>query len=325
MSSQESFKKRRGSLLNPIDQDRRTGFVFLIISVVAHGLFFGGLIFFQDFHFARSMPPVVQIDLVSFSPILGSDKAGSGGGKEVKEDKEEKKGKKESQEIEEAGTPIRPPETKTEEPPPVIKPDISLKAKPKNLKDLLAEQEKKIKEEEKKKEEKIDKKIPPKEAEVSKTMAKPDGKQDENNMSEVLTRLRKKVAEQGKLKRGQGGEGEGEGEGKGIGKGGTPGGSGKGGATPEQQYLLGIVSRIQENWVFNENLARMDRNLEVRILIKILRSGEIRDIIFETRSGNSYLDESAKKAIMKINPLPPLPDGGYSYDLLLGFTPQGLK
>ena len=305
-----------------MDQDQRTGLVFLIVSVLAHGLFFGGLVFFQDFRFSRSMPPVIQIDLVSFSPMAGSDKPGGGGGEEIKADQEDKK---ERQEIKEAGVPVQPAETKTEaktepqkeEPPPVIKPDISLKAKPKNLKDLLAEQEKKIKEEEKKKEEKIDKKPPQKETDTGKTADKANEKQNESNMSEVLGRLRKKVAEQGKSRMGDGGEGEG--------KGGDPNGTGKGGSTPLQLYQMEIGSRIQQNWAFNESLARMDRNLEVRILIKILKSGEIRDIIFETRSGNSYLDESAKKAIMKINPLKPLPAGMYSYDLGLIFTPQGLK
>jgi colicin import membrane protein len=314
MSSLENFKKKKASLQSSlIDQDRRTGIVFLIVSIVVHGLFFSGLIFFQDFHFTRSMPPVIQIDLVSFSPIIGSDKPGGGGGAQEIED-----GKEEIQsENQEAGPPVQPAEIEKEEPPPVIKPDISLKAKPKNLKDLLAEQEKKIKEEEKKKEEKIDKKPIQPETNASKTTAKSNDRADENNMSEILGRLRKKVAEQGKSRQGDGGAGEG--------KGGSPEGTGIGGSTPLQIYLMEIGSRIQQNWVFNESLARMDRNLEVRIIIKILKSGEIRDIIFETRSGNPYLDESAKKAILKINPLKPLPAGMYSYDLGLIFTPQGLK
>lgn len=314
MSSLESFKKKKASLQSSsMDQDRRTGIVFLIVSIVVHGLFFSSLIFFQDFHFAGSMPPVIQIDLVSFSPILGSDKPGGGGGGQEIED-----GKEEIQsENQEAGPPVQPTEVKKEEPPPVIKPDISLKTKPKNLKDLLAEQEKKNKEEEKKKEEKIDKKSQQPETDASKTTAKSNDKADENNMSEILGRLRKKVAEQGKSRQGDGGSGEG--------KGGSPEGTGIGGSTPLQIYLMEIGSRIQQNWVFNESLARMDRNLEVRIIIKIMKSGEIRDIIFETRSGNPYLDESAKKAILKINPLKPLPAGMYSYDLGVIFTPQGLK
>lgn len=300
-----------------MDQDSKTVFIFFVVSFVVHGLFFAGLIFFKNFHFNRSMPPVIQIDLVSFAPMAGSDKSG-GGGAAAKQVKEEVK--KESKAAKEAGVPVQPAEAKKEEPPPVIKPDISLKAKPKNLKDLLAEQEKKIKEEEKKKEEKTNNKTPQKEPDTGKTTDKLNEKQYQNNLSEALDRLRKKVGEQGKLKQGEGGDGH-----EGEGKGGSLEGSGKGGASPLELYLNELGLRIRENWVFNESLARVDRNLEVRILIKILKSGEIRDIIFETRSGNPYLDESAKKAIMKINSLKPLPAGMYSYDLGLIFTPEGLK
>ncbi|OGR38162.1 MAG: hypothetical protein A3J80_04040, partial [Desulfobacula sp. RIFOXYB2_FULL_45_6] len=286
MFSQESFKKK-GSFLIPMDQDRRTGFVFLFVSVVVHGLFFGGLNFFQDFHFSRSMPSVIQIDLVSFSPIAGSDQPGGGGGIT----KEDTKGvKTESQEAKETGALAQPAEIQKDEPPPVVKADISLKAKPKNLKELLAEQEKKAKEEEKKKEEKTNKKTPQKEITNTKISDKSNETHEKNNLSDVLGRLRKKVAEQGKQRQGEG-EGS-EGEGKGTGKGGGSGGVGKGGSSPIDIYNYELGTRIRENWVFNDSLARMDRNLEVRILIKILKSGEIRDIIFETRSGNSYLDES---------------------------------
>jgi colicin import membrane protein len=64
--------------------------------------------------------------------------------------------------------------------------------------------------------------------------------------------------------------------------------------------------------------------MEVRILIKILKSGQIRDIWFETRSGNRFLDESALKAVKKSNPLSPLPRGYNTYDVGLIFTPSGL-
>lgn len=314
-----------------MDQDKKTLFIFYIISVVVHGLLIGGFVFLKDFHLPKSKPQVIQIDLVSFAPMAGTDKpgGGGGGGGEVKEKKEEKK--QSSQEIKESSAPAALPEPKRVEPPPVIKPDISLKEKPKNLKELQAEQEKKTKEEEKKKEEKTEK-TQQKEPEKTKTAEKQNDKQQEGNLSDALNRLRKKVAEQGSLSQGKGGEGKGSGgkgaegdSGEGQGFKGVPGGTGKGGASAEQQLIFNIVSRIQENWVFNDSLAKMDKNLEVTILIKILKNGEIRDIIFETRSGNAYLDESAKKAIMKVNPLPPLPAGMYSYDLGLIFTPQGLK
>jgi colicin import membrane protein len=86
-----------------------------------------------------------------------------------------------------------------------------------------------------------------------------------------------------------------------------------------------LKSAIEQNWVFNDMLARMDQHLEVRVMIKILKSGEIRDIAYETKSGNRYLDESAKKAIKRANPLPKLPAGMTSFDLVVGFTPKGIK
>jgi TonB family protein len=86
-----------------------------------------------------------------------------------------------------------------------------------------------------------------------------------------------------------------------------------------------LQSAIQQNWVFNEMLAGLDQNLEVRILIKILKNGEIRDISYETRSGNPYLDQSAKRAIQRANPLPALPKGMTSYDVVVIFTPKGLR
>jgi len=130
-------------------------------------------------------------------------------------------------------------------------------------------------------------------------------------IARALSRLQKKVKEQGNIK---------EGEGRG-----PLSEYGKKGYKPIDLYNLVIGTTIGQNWVYNDVLARMDQDLEVRILIKILRSGRIRDIIYETKSGNRYLDESAKKAIMKINPLPQLPSGMRSYDVGLIFNPKGLK
>ena len=90
-------------------------------------------------------------------------------------------------------------------------------------------------------------------------------------------------------------------------------------------YQQEIAYHIRKNWVFSEQLAGGRTDLEVRLLIKILENGNIEEIWFEKRSGNSYLDESAYKAIKKSNPLPPLPKGIQIYNVLLGFTPSGLK
>ena len=100
---------------------------------------------------------------------------------------------------------------------------------------------------------------------------------------------------------------------------------GAGEASPLTLYQMVIKSAIEQNWIFNDAMAGLNQDLEVRIFIKILKSGDIRDISFETRSGNNYLDESAKKAVQRANPLPKLPKGMFSYELVLGFSPRGLK
>lgn len=95
--------------------------------------------------------------------------------------------------------------------------------------------------------------------------------------------------------------------------------------TPIDLYNVELMYRIRQNWAFNERLAKAEQGIQARVLIKILKNGQIRDVWFETRSGNRYLDESALKAVKKSNPLPPLPKGYVTYDLGLQFTPSGLK
>jgi colicin import membrane protein len=67
--------------------------------------------------------------------------------------------------------------------------------------------------------------------------------------------------------------------------------------------------------------------LEAVLAIKILRNGEIEDIWFDKKSGNVYLDDSAYKALVKSNPLPPLPNDYMRpyYKIGLRFGPKGLK
>jgi len=91
---------------------------------------------------------------------------------------------------------------------------------------------------------------------------------------------------------------------------GPPGGTGTGSKKdPELMdiYQVEIAYRIQKNWSFNEQLAGGRTDLEAWAAIKIMPNGEIKETWFDKRSGNSYFDEQAKKAILKSNPLPPLP------------------
>lgn len=90
-------------------------------------------------------------------------------------------------------------------------------------------------------------------------------------------------------------------------------------------YQLEIAYHIKKNWVFSDQLAGKRTDPEARLVIKIMANGDITDIWFEKRSGNSYLDESAYRAIKKSSPLPPLPKGNNSYNVGLRFTPEGPK
>lgn len=117
-----------------------------------------------------------------------------------------------------------------------------------------------------------------------------------------------------------------DGKGRGLKKGpGLGDGTGRGDPGPLELYKMVIASAISQNWVFNETMAGMNQNLEVKVFVKILKTGEIRDVSYETRSGNRYLDESAKKAIRRSNPLPELPKGMRSFEVVLGFSPKGLN
>jgi len=277
MGFSKNLKKRSEFFLTPLDHSRKTGIVFLLISVFVHGLFFYGMVFFQDFRMPKPMPPVIQVDLVSFSPEI------------VIEEPAESETNLQNEGVPQKTQTVKKKNRKI----PTIKPDISLKTKPKNLKDLVARQEKK-------------KKKPVKKIKPVTQIKDPEF----NKIAMALNRLQKKVKEQGKRKE--------DADRVSV-------GYGQKGVTSKKLYHSVIAFAIQQNWVFNETLANLDQNLEVRILIKILKNGEIRDVFIETRSGNRYLDESAKKAILKASPLPELPKGYNSYDVFIGFTPKGLK
>ena len=116
--------------------------------------------------------------------------------------------------------------------------------------------------------------------------------------------------------------------------------SGEGSGIPGQPWIMGrralekidlykleIAYHIEKKWAFSKQLAGGQTDLEAVLVIKIMPNGEIRDIWFEKKSGNSYFDESAEKAVRKSNPLPPLPKEYRRpfYNVGLVFTPSGLR
>ncbi|MDH4204288.1 MAG: TonB C-terminal domain-containing protein [Desulfobacteraceae bacterium] len=111
---------------------------------------------------------------------------------------------------------------------------------------------------------------------------------------------------------------------------GPPGGTGTGSKKDLELmdiYQVEIAFRIQKNWSFNEQLAGGRKDLEAWAAIKVMPNGEIKDTWFDKRSGNSYFDEQAKKAILKSNPLPPLPKGYWRpyFEAGFHFTPSGIS
>ncbi len=107
-------------------------------------------------------------------------------------------------------------------------------------------------------------------------------------------------------------------------------GGGRGGGSlglePIDVYRLEIAYEVNRNWALSEVLTAGHGDLVAEVAFKVLPNGQIQDIWFDRSSGNSYLDESARRAILKSNPLPPHPkDLGRPFVTVgLRFTPQGV-
>ena len=137
------------------------------------------------------------------------------------------------------------------------------------------------------------------------TAAAIDRLKEKDTLSEALAGLKRKVSQ------------------------GPPGRGGKGGqATADliQIYRIQVAFEVQRNWAFSEQLAGLESNLITLILFKVLPDGTIKDVTFTDRSGNSYLDESAERAVWKSNPVSPHPPGISKSSIMVGlrFTPQGV-
>ncbi len=92
---------------------------------------------------------------------------------------------------------------------------------------------------------------------------------------------------------------------------GTPGGGGGGLRIegdlvfPYPGYLDSLVTRIQDHW--EEPLAQ--GTLKATVFFRILRDGTITDFRVDASSGSLPFDRSALDAVVRANPLSPLPEG----------------
>jgi colicin import membrane protein len=152
-------------------------------------------------------------------------------------------------------------------------------------------------------------------------------KSETDSVSQALDRLKKKVeqTESSRVQAGSTGQ-----TAAGAGGGGVPGTTGSGGQRRLELidlYKIEIAFQVERNWAFSQQLAGEGQTLQVSLVFKVMSGGEIADIRFTERSGNSYLDESAYRAIVKANPVSPHPTGIRTPYVMMGvrFTPEGIK
>lgn len=76
---------------------------------------------------------------------------------------------------------------------------------------------------------------------------------------------------------------------------------------PYEWYLNGIKSKIEGKWSTFDAALLSGEIKRVVIKFKILRNGKIENTEIELSSGFSFFDNSALRAVLSSNPLPPLP------------------
>ncbi len=304
MTHINSLTGKQKSVLTDSGYDSRTWLFLYIVSICLHLVFFLALIFFQNVSVPGRLPPAIRVSLVPFvSETRG--KASPAGKKEISGKKIVKK--PEIKHAKKKAIAIAKPEKKIR-----VKsiPDLKIKAK-KNVKKNVKPEKvvKKPKRSLKEKTYRASKVIENARENIKKNIEK----KEKNALEKAFSRLQEKVSKEGNSNFGV------------SGKSSSTGRLEKGDVKAIDIYNMELMYRIQQNWAFNDILAGNDKHLEVRVIVKILKDGSVRDIWFETRSGNRYLDESALRAIKKSIPLPELPRGYSSYDIGLRFTPSGLQ
>lgn len=97
-------------------------------------------------------------------------------------------------------------------------------------------------------------------------------------------------------------------------------------AAKANEYTNVVSAKVHNNWSIPPEL-KPRGNIVTVIEIKIMRDGSLAYAGFEKRSGNSFYDESAMKAVRKSAPFPPLP-GGFSDNIMeigIRFHPSQLR
>lgn len=283
---------RSDALSRQYDDNGRIWAVTIGLSVLCHLIFFSGFVFLPKLSMSRNyIPSTVEVDLVSL-PQPGP--VGSAGPKPVPQPEAK---------IDEPKAPVHKPEPVKQE----KKPAETVPTKPKETVSLAPQKievKKSIKQQTydasrviKSAIEKIEKEAP---------ASRP------HSVREAIDKLKKDVESQtGVVMR----------------EGAASGGTGKKAVELIDIYNAEIWHKITQNWAYSEAVAGGGYNWEAVVSVKIMKNGDIRELWFETRSGNAYFDDSVLKAIKKSDPLPPLPESfpGPYYEVGFRFNLSELR
>jgi len=148
----------------------------------------------------------------------------------------------------------------------------------------------------------------------SKPVAKGEaGRGSEASLGKAIDEIRKRVDYADQKQRSAGGSAKGAGAGGGVS--GMAAGGGPSGTAANTElnarmyaYYRVIWARIKKQWTMSPGLMPR-QNIGAIIHVRILRNGAVEGISYEKRSGNTYFDESALRAVRKASPFPPLPEG----------------
>ncbi|MFC1855116.1 energy transducer TonB [Thermodesulfobacteriota bacterium] len=77
----------------------------------------------------------------------------------------------------------------------------------------------------------------------------------------------------------------------------------------EKKYYNMIWKRIKDSWILPSGISEKNKEMTTVVVIRIEKDGSVSKIKIEEKSGSSYYDESAIRAIKKAEPFPKFIEG----------------
>lgn len=120
-------------------------------------------------------------------------------------------------------------------------------------------------------------------------------------------------------------KGTADGTADGIAEGTGGGGGGRVASALQSLYNEKVKEAVRREWSVLDSLKA--QGLETHLLVVVRRDGRVINLQVEKTSGNSLFDESAKRAVLKADPLPAMPQAltESKLEFVLKFRPGGLS